>query len=574
MNALERRHYSIGGKTFRAIVLYSLMISIAAGTFGVLLYGSAVNREYRVKTWHGARAAAEVLDIAEIRRQADIAVSVYDSLSEEERTGDPSAYLDKYAEVRKGNFTVERLKLHKIMEANEDVAAYVAFLDVDKNRMVYIMDSDMTSHFCEPGTWDEMKPEWMSGYVNGVSHFLDGLYGIGRMTSITYRMEKYGYRASSGVEMYRVGSYPVMVFCEADMNQVTAVSISFLWQYALLLLIVALIVLAFAIHTMNKSVVLPINALAGAARAYSQDRSVGQTGTSHFAGVDITTGDEIENLSLTMKAMEHDLAEYVKDLTRITAEKERVNTELSLARRIQTEMLPNIFPAFPERKEFNIYARMNPAKEVGGDFYDFFFTDQDHLAMVIADVSGKGVPAAMFMTMAKTMLQTQAISGGTPKDILKEVNDIVCANNRESLFVTVWLGIVDLKTGILTAANAGHEYPALKPPDGTFEIIQDKHGFVVGGIKGAKYSDYELKLRPGSKLFVYTDGVTEAQNSRKEMFGLDRTVCALNRAADDTPEGIIVKVRGEIQDFMGEAEQFDDITMLSFEYLGTEEQEQ
>ena len=280
------------------------------------------------------------------------------------------------------------------------------------------------------------------------------------------------------------------------------------------------------------------------------------------------TGDEIEILANTFGKLSEQMEEYLRNILTMTAEKERVGTELALATRIQADMLPNKFPPFPERKEFSIYASMNPAKEVGGDFYDFFFVDENRLALVIADVSGKGIPAAMFMMMAKNMLQTQAAAGRSPQEVLETVNRLLCENNEEKMFVTVWFGILDLTSGVLTAANAGHEYPILKKPCGPFEIVKDKHGFVLGGMPRMKYKEYELQLEPGSKLFVYTDGVAEAMNTEHELFGMERTLAALNAAMDEPPEGILRAVDGAVAAFVGEAEQFDDLTMLCIEYLG------
>ena len=209
---------------------------------------------------------------------------------------------------------------------------------------------------------------------------------------------------------------------------------------------------------------------------------------------------------------------------------------------------------------------MTPAKEVGGDFYDFFFVDQDVLAMIIADVSGKGIPAAMFMMMAKSMIQTQAASGRSPGVVLENVNRLICENNQEDMFVTIWFATLDLRAGLLTAANAGHEYPVLKKPDGNFEIYKDKHGFVIGGMKDLKFREYEIQMEPGAKLFVYTDGVAEATNAEKELFGMERTVDALNEAKDGTPDEILRTVNGAVERFVGSAEQFDDLTMMCIEF--------
>ena len=229
-------------------------------------------------------------------------------------------------------------------------------------------------------------------------------------------------------------------------------------------------------------------------------------------------------------------------------------------------MLPNIFPPFPDRTEFDIYASMDPAKEVGGDFYDFFLVDDDHLCLVIADVSGKGIPAALFMMVSKIILANYAKMGKTPSEILTASNAAICSTNREDMFVTVWLGILEISTGSLTAANAGHEYPVLMKPDGIFELYKDKHEFVIGGIEGLRYKEYTIDIKPGSKLFLYTDGVTDAADSEKQLFGTERMVHALNEKSDGSPQEILNTVRSSVNAFVKNTEQFDDLTMLCLEY--------
>ena len=280
------------------------------------------------------------------------------------------------------------------------------------------------------------------------------------------------------------------------------------------------------------------------------------------------TGDEIEILAESFATLSKRTRTYIEQITRITAEKERIGTELALATRIQADMLPNIFPAFPDRREFDIYATMNPAKEVGGDFYDFFLIDETHLGIVIADVSGKGVPAALFMMIAKILVQNYAASGRSPAQVLEAVNRQICANNREEMFVTVWLGVLDIKTGEIVAANAGHEFPAVRQTGERFELIKQRHGFVIGGLEGVKYREYSLTLKPGSRLFVYTDGVPEATNAQNELFGTERMLDALNADPAATPVEILVNVQKAVDDFVQDAEQFDDLTMLCLEYRG------
>ena len=255
-------------------------------------------------------------------------------------------------------------------------------------------------------------------------------------------------------------------------------------------------------------------------------------------------------------------------LERINKFEKGLDTELTMATRIQAETLPNIFPAFPERDDFNIYASMNPAKEVGGDFYDFFLVDDTHLGLVMADVSGKGVPAALFMMVSKILVQNYAMMGLGPKEVLESVNRQICANNPEEMFVTVWYGCLDLESGKLVASNAGHEYPVLKKAGGSFELVKDKHGLVVGGMDGVKYPQYELQMDPGAKLFLYTDGVAEATNAENELFGTERMVSALRLVENDSPQDVLGVVNAAVEDFVKDAPQFDDLTMMCVEYLG------
>jgi len=285
----------------------------------------------------------------------------------------------------------------------------------------------------------------------------------------------------------------------------------------------------------------------------------------------ITQRDEIGKLAGSIDHMEEQIAQYMDQLTQVTAEKERISTELSLATRIQADMLPRAFPAFPDRTEFDIYASMTPAKEVGGDFYDFFLIDHDHLALVMADVSGKGVPAALFMMASKIIIKNIALTGVSPREILEITNNRICQNNNQEMFVTVWLGILDLRTGDLTAVNAGHEYPVVTRSGGSFELLKDKHGFVVGGLEGIRYKEYELKLEPGQELFLYTDGVPEATNADKELYGTERMMKILNSHPDLDPKKVLEEVKADVDRFVGQAPQFDDLTMLCIKYNGPQE---
>ena len=285
----------------------------------------------------------------------------------------------------------------------------------------------------------------------------------------------------------------------------------------------------------------------------------------------ITRGnlDEVVNVrdSLEFANLSDDINGTVTALKGyIDAEKKRMEKELEMARSIQDSALPKNFK-FP-RRDFEIYATMDPAKEVGGDFYDFFFVDQNRIALVIADVSGKGIPAALFMMRAKTTIRNLAESGLRAAEILGHANDTLCEGNDADMFVTVWLGIVDLLDGRIECANAGHEYPILLSGGGDFELYKDRHGPPLATMQGLRYRAYELQMHAGDRLFVYTDGIPEAIDKETNDYGSRRLLKILNENKNGEMEDLLPVVREDIQSFVGEAEQFDDITMLGFTYFG------
>ena len=256
----------------------------------------------------------------------------------------------------------------------------------------------------------------------------------------------------------------------------------------------------------------------------------------------------------------------VADQKSVTQKTARIESELNLANNLQTHMLPTIFPPYPECEEVDLYASMEPAREVGGDFYDFFMLDDRHLTLVVADVSGKGIPAALFMVIAKTLIKNEATIGLDPASIFTKVNHMLCEGNEYNMFVTAWLGIFDTETGILTYANAGHNPPLIKTGDGDFEYLKTRHGFVLGGMDGIKYRQQELKIEPGDRLFLYTDGVTEADRADGALYGNDRLKSFLNVHQKDNLEQVLQELHQDIVNFADGAEQADDVTMMLMEY--------
>jgi sigma-B regulation protein RsbU (phosphoserine phosphatase) len=278
--------------------------------------------------------------------------------------------------------------------------------------------------------------------------------------------------------------------------------------------------------------------------------------------------NEIGELSNDVIEMTAEIDDHLDRISRITAERERIGAELGLATDIQRSMLPHVFPPFPNRSEMDLYALMESAREVGGDFYDFFMVDDDHLCLVIADVSGKGIPAALFMMISKIIIKSCAMLGEGPAWILRKTNEAICEDNQTEMFVTVWVGILELSTGILKAASAGHEYPVIRHPGSRFELYKDQHGFVIGGLEDMEYTEYEVQMQPGSEIFVYTDGVPEASDAENNMFGIQRMLASLNETTDASPEMIIRHVRHSIDMFTRDGTQFDDLTMLCIRYNG------
>lgn len=277
---------------------------------------------------------------------------------------------------------------------------------------------------------------------------------------------------------------------------------------------------------------------------------------------------EISSLIASISDMEHDTLDYIKNIETITAEQQRIGAELDLASHIQENSIPRVFPAFPERKEFDLYANMVPAKEVGGDFYSYFLIDDDHLAFTIADVSGKGVPAALFMMVTMILINERSMLGGTPDEIIKFVNERICSHNEAEMFVTAWFGILEISTGKITATNAGHDDPAILRDGKVFDVEKAKHGLVLGAMAEAKYTSYEIQLKPGDKIFLYTDGIPEATNGDMKLFGIEQMVNSLNKHKDKNPQGIIEGVKEDVNTFVASAPQFDDMTMLCVEYKG------
>ena len=352
------------------------------------------------------------------------------------------------------------------------------------------------------------------------------------------------------------GKVVSLVLSRVQMSEI-AYRDSYILKVAISTLLLAVLFVVIYARYIRKKFVNPIKKVSEETDRFAKENSLGEK-LGQLSNI-----KEISILSSSIDKMEEEMLEYIDNLTAVNAEKERIGTELSIAKSIQKNAVPNVFP---NREEFRIFASMTPAKEVGGDFYNFFPVDEDHLAIVMADVSGKGVPAALFMMLANTSIIDRTKMGGTPAEILSFVNDSLCEGNEASMFVSVWLGILEISTGRLKAANAGHEYPAIFREGGSFELYRDRHGMALGVSDGMSYNDYEIELKQGDKLFLYTDGVPEATDKNDEMFTLEGMLRALENYKHEKPEAILKGVEKSVNAFVGDAPQFDDLTMLCLEF--------
>ncbi len=547
---------SLRAKIVTAFVVMALVIAATSVGVSYINYQNAMNRNYETMATNVASTAVSQLG-------AQDNVSAYLSLDTLEETyaqltpTDHSA--SEYIENQSSYISIVSA-LREIVDANDNIvrSLYLIVPSADGVGFFYLFDTSPDEgsrrYYAEyeafaGSSFADFAAEMRAG--EDIDPVIGEALGSWLM-NISYHAETAG-----GTSYYLCVSLSMDVVQQDQIN-------FFITMAAVVLAIVVLFVIIYLI-LFNAILVTPIKRMTKAAADFIDEGSTDEE--SSIAALDIHTGDELQNLSESLKKMEGDINNYINNLYYYTAEQERLGTELTIARQIQADMLPSIFPAFPEHEEFDIYATMNPAKEVGGDFYDFFMVDERHLAIVVADVSGKGVPAALFMVIAKTLIKDHTQQLKTELgEVFTKVNTLLCDSNNEGMFVTAFEGVLDLETGVLTYVNAGHELPFVMGKDGKFKPIKIRAGFVLAGMDGLHYRAGTMQLEEGDKLFQYTDGVTEATAENKELYGMDRLEAVLNANADKPVHDILHAVKRDIDDFVGEAEQFDDITMLGLEF--------
>ena len=522
-------------------------------------YSSVVDEHYNTLAMDIARTAASLVDgdqVASLRRR------VYDIYEENpapefETQEEWDQYFAQYQTVQDETYKDLLEILDKVRQSNQAEDVYIVYMDPVTQTGLYLADPATGEDACPPGTWDIIYEQ----NYHVLEHPEDELAAY-----ITN--SEYGWLCSAGAPVFdSQGKVAAHVLTDVSMNDIMQDRYDFLRNLCLILIGAALLAAWVLFAVTNRLIVRPVQQLTKAADSYITERSRGDGESLAMEQLEIRTGDEIETLAGAMKKMERDINDYILNLARITAEKERIGAELSIATEIQASMLPRIFPPFPERRDLNIYASMNPAREVGGDFYDFFLVDKTHLAIAVADVSGKGVPAALFMVIAKTLIKDRACSMAKPGEIFTWVNQQLCESNQAGLFVTAWLGIIDLKTGLVEYVNAGHNPPLVALGGENFTYLKQKSGFILAGLEGFAYETSTFQMGHGDRIFLYTDGVTEAMNRQDKLFGESRLLAWMSQNRGAAPEEALNGLRKEIAVFADGAEQYDDITMLMFELV-------
>jgi len=546
---------SIGKALLIGVAVFALEMTLVLGAIGFATYFKGVVGRYQVYL-------NDILSLALTEIDADDLEKCIETKNKSEAFEKTQDFLNRVKE----NYDIEYIYIVKPLNTNE--------VDNMMDVMAGITDKEAKEDFEYYSVkLGNLTGDGYTGEVAG--KYLESLES--HETTYFSNKTEFGYdytgiipiRNSSGKAIAALG-------CDVSMNEMTKVLNNYLITLLIAGILLAVLTITAAYKWLHNRVIDPIKRLEVSSASFvASNRSADNPEDLKFDDPNIHTGDEMESLSNSLTDMFTDMKNYMTDLVSVTKEKERIGSELSVATKIQADMLPKIFPAFPGMTEFDLYATMDPAKEVGGDFYDFFMIDDRTIGLVIADVSGKGVPAALFMVISKTLLKNRALMGGSPSEVVDYVNEQLNEGNDADMFVTIWFAKFDIITGKGIAVNAGHEHPAIyRAETGKYELDVYKHSPICGTMPGMHFREHEFELKPGDRMFVYTDGLPEATNSEKELYGTDRVLEVLNNNTDVSVHELLYHVTNSVEEFVGEADQFDDLTMLGFYYNGPKEKKE
>ena len=553
-----RRRNSLKRSAFNMAMTISLLLLAAVFIIDYMAFSRAADDYYQNAGITLTKMVADTLDSDSVRQLTDEALAAYE--------GSGYEGVKPEEESSAAELPAYKKQVHLLRVLRDDSGImYLTLIAADPERgnYIYVADADADpgtgNHFRLPGETFKMTLEEQAALKQ------DPMVFPGCDEGVDYE----GTNLFSAGSPVLSASQGIVVFAVADVEKedIRTMVWSYIFRVLPLLFVVSLLLAMFNVYMTKRFIVNPVEDMAKAAGEYvNYRREGGGKQTDFFQRFTWREeGNEIDDLKASMNRMEQELNSYIDNMALAAEENSRIRTELSVARQIQEDILPSVFPPFPDRKDISLYATMEPAKEVGGDFYDILLLDDDHLALDVADVSGKGVPAALFMMISKSLINSTLRRGRSPAWTISYVNNLLTENNREDMFVTVWLAVIELSTGRMTYVNAGHENTILFH-DGEWEMRTEVHDFIVGGVEDTQYNNHEFTLSPGDIIFQYTDGLTESINSEEEIFGDERLMDACKKADREDPEAFLRDIRKAMREFTGETEQFDDITMLCYIY--------
>ena len=551
--------------TINAILMVSASLLLIVGSIGFALNIATSIQGYKRETTHSLEFALSILDANFVEYICDEVRSTYDQV-ESEGLDDPFSkeYMDRFAYLINDDFWVSRAVMEKAVDYAQLDSVAIVIPDEERHRIIYVIDGYDLEHAYAPGQWirtDIPGQDSLETIEKIASSDASMIFGYGDVN---------GWIATNYVKLYdKEGNFIAYVTGDIYINDfVKSVARNFIFFLLALLMLVILtaVIISFVA---KRNIIDPINLLAESAYEYTKrDKTAEEVTETFFENRSMGASLEMDTLGRTLSDMEKDINETMRRIREMTSEKERLSAEMSLATNIQAGVLKTDFPAYPDRHEFDIFASMTPAKEVGGDLYDFFLIDDDHLCMVVGDVAGKSVPAALFMMITTIIIRNVATMEKSVSQIMKKTNQQLCRNNKEFLFVTVWLGVYTISERKLTFANAGHENPVIfRKSEGEFEFYITKHDPPLGIDEDMEFSEDTVDLAPGDKFFVYTDGVVEVTRGDDVLYGNQRLLSCLNANASLQVKELLGVVEGDVGKFIEGAPQFDDLTMLCLEVL-------
>ena len=528
---------------------FVLVLSVTLGLLGIYTYYDSVMKRYQQYVTTIIRIADSYIELEDMVQ----CIQTKEKTKTYERT---QAQLDNL----KSRSDVQYLYVIQPLNRDKD------------NNSMYVWSAVTEEEKKDPlkisSLGDLSEADFPGSMANSFQEAMDSEEEITYCTNTT---KEYGYMLT-GMHPLRLGDgrTEALICVDISMNHINRDILRHILFVLCSTVVVGAVFFTVFLHLVGKGVVSPVIRMARSTEDFVGQSNDG-TDPSQLVFQDpmISTGDEIELLCGNLKEMTSRLVVYMGDLQYAAAEKERISAELNVTARITSSMLPDVFPAFPERTEFDIFASLRTAPEMSGDFYDFFFVDRDRLALVIGDVNGFGVPAALLIVITQTLIKNYAKLGFEPAKVFSEANNQLSESN-EGMTITAFLGILDLTTGSFTYVNAGHRTPLLKRSGGEFERLPAKDCFVLGGMEGVPYWQQSVQLVQGDMLFLYTEGLVEAKNKEQMQYSMEYMHMQLNRILNEVYElpEVLGRMMEEVEEFMGEESQEQDITMLMLRYFG------